>query len=1003
MRKLTILSILLLLLVIYTSKTVFSSEDEFVTVCGDQFCYKGSEMKVKGYNFSRKNLPSWWLHVSNWNENSIIDDLKLAKNNGANTIRIFLPFSIAFSDLEGNIPSVNKDRLLRFIQLAKSEDLKVTITLFVWFADDRNWPYDWPQQRTDFNPNNEGYKNSFSRIDKYINQIVEPLKNEKGIVSWGLFNEPEGTYWDKENNKEGWKLPYVMYFIKHVHDYIKTIDTNHLVTTGVIFHTTLSKKYTIDGEEYSLGDLSDYLSIHEYPKNDVDINSHLNFIKQNSKGKPIVIEEIGWPTADFQNSNGWPDGTTSSTEYTEEKQFERINSGLAAAKLHNIAGFLTWILIDQNIDTIPTKFGLFNAVGSPKQAISLMHNSSLFPYRLFDTVNLPSSPIIPTSFPGCGPEISYVVSDQTSVVNGCNALRKNCSSLGKPYPANMFCHAKFNSMASTIWEKFGPSCTNPYCTCVCIDAPPQDSCNVNINITNLKSNIEFRDANHFIVKVTNTGSTALTGSVIDTIFHDSNCNAISDEKECSSIGLSRCGVGINDSALKQWENVTFAPNETKEFNWSNSNWIPGFCFIHKVSLIANSCKKEINSSAFSSFSNMPLLGGTSFGFVTHLDFSGVEAGNSTQDVDHFKKDIDQWISDSSKIRIVRIAAYPWDIVTSQTTTNINWNQTNLSKIDEAFNYAILKGFKIILTLGPHDNSCGWQTGGSPDCGYGDYNEIGYNNYITRYYSYLAKRWKGKIFIWSPYNESDLTAFTHYFGECKTRSIKGWCQVKDPPPNILTSNEYVNGLNSAFRAIRLAIKTIDPDTKLMVHVASPMNVWYYTINKQIERVSENVDVIGISLYPGNIEKYVNNIPNILDYLRGKFNKPVYLVETGLPEIDAIEPEPRASKTVNFLSKANKHAMGVTYYQFRDDIINLNETPLFGVRKTDETLKPSYFSLINFINNFGWGELKQFQKGWNFIYWPDFNESKLPQNCTVYTSLNNFWWGKIYSNNIYIRCN
>lgn len=472
MRKLTALSIFLLILIISASKTAFSSEDQFVTVCGDQFCYQGSQIKVKGYHFSRKDLPSWWLHVSDWNESSIINDLRLAKDNGANTIRIFLPFSNAFSDLEGNIPAVNKDRLLRFIQLAKSEGLKVTITLFVWFADDNNWPYDWPQQQTDFNPNNSGYKNSFSRIDNYINQIVAPLKDEKGILSWGLFNEPEGTYWDKENNKEGWKLPWMMYFLKYTRDYIKSIDTNHLVTTGVVFHTTLSKKYTTNGETYSLGDLSDYLSIHEYPKNDSDINNHLNDIKQNSSGKPIVIEEIGWPTADFQGSNGWPDGTTSASEYTESRQYQRINSGLAAAKTNNLAGFLVWLLIDQNIDTIPAKFGLFKADGSAKPAVLLMQDSSLFPDGLFEAVNLPSGPVIPASLPGCGAGIDYVVSDQAAVTKGCNDLGQNCSLQGKPYPAYMVCHQKIDTSFTPRWAKFGPNCTDAYCTCACVGAIP---------------------------------------------------------------------------------------------------------------------------------------------------------------------------------------------------------------------------------------------------------------------------------------------------------------------------------------------------------------------------------------------------------------------------------------------------------------------------------------------------------------------------------------------------
>lgn len=472
MSKFLTLLFLLFVFEIGLSKNAESSDDDFLSICGDQFCYKDSPIKLKGYNFDRRNLPSWWLHASEWDETAIINDLNLAKNYGANTIRVLLPYANAFSDLEGNISNINKDRLVRFIQLAKSQGLKVTITLFSWFADDSNWPYDWPQEQTDFNSENSSYKNSFTRIDNYLNQIISLLKDEKGVLSWGIINEPEGSYWDRQNNREGWKLPWIFYFIRHVRNYIKTVDNKHLITTGVVFPFTLSNKYNVGGDMYSLGDLSDYLSIHMYPKNDNDISSQIRFIKQENLGKPIVIEEIGWPTADFRNSNGWPEGTSNASDYTEDKQYQRINAGLLSAKSDNIAGFIVWNLFDLDKETNPTKFGLFNSEGFPKRAAALMQNMELFPYTQFNAVNLPDSPLIPKNFPGCNQEIDWVVSDNSEVIRGCNSLGQNCSSLVKQYPPYMECHAKYNSLARMEWDKFGPACSNPYCTCACLGGSP---------------------------------------------------------------------------------------------------------------------------------------------------------------------------------------------------------------------------------------------------------------------------------------------------------------------------------------------------------------------------------------------------------------------------------------------------------------------------------------------------------------------------------------------------
>lgn len=506
-------------------------------------------------------------------------------------------------------------------------------------------------------------------------------------------------------------------------------------------------------------------------------------------------------------------------------------------------------------------------------------------------------------------------------------------------------------------------------------------CQGDIEVTNSQNSLDFTQTNTFNLTAKNKGDNSLTVNIVDEIWHDRNCNSIEDRLECQNVGLGEpCGWELTNAGLKTFENISLTPGETKTLSWSKSDWIPGYCYLHSIYFYStplnssnicwkkfntgwqeaqnNNLKFKYNQTGFSAFSSLFSLNGTAFGINTHLDFSGVTRGDSVQDLANFIKDIDRIKVDSTKLKLVRLGAFSWDIVNWANQSSIDWNFQNLEKIDQALDYANNNGFKVILTLAPWDNACAWHPPGTPNCGEANYLEADYTNYVRRYYSFLANRWIGKIYSWSPWNEIDGWCFTKYIGECKIMSGPAH---HDLPPTYLNSDEYLNGLNKAFSTAREAIKSADPQTLIAGHVANyPLSVWFYRSSKLFDKISGNLDVIGTSIYPTD-NYLIDQIPNVLDYLRYRYNKPVFVLETGIPESSSsyefnqlnhcpdniLEPEPRSSLILNYFSKINKHATGALLYQMRDDIKS-SECPLFGIRRTDDSLKPSYTAFINFVN-------------------------------------------------------
>ena len=494
------------------------------------------------------------------------------------------------------------------------------------------------------------------------------------------------------------------------------------------------------------------------------------------------------------------------------------------------------------------------------------------------------------------------------------------------------------------------------------------ACQGEISVDNLDSEIEFRSANTFTITVRNTGDETVTVTVVDELWEDENCSGEADRYGCEGSKLSEpCSWGVTSGGSKRWEDVSLAAGEIKTLTWEKGGFFPGFCYLHNVYFYStpldssNRCWQGFesgwqearngnlqfkkNQTRFSVASELLTLEGTAYGGVIHLDFQGSGVGSLAR----FKDDIDHLSADSQKWRIIRVGAHPWHLVNWATPSSIDWNEESFNELVEAIGYAYGKGFSTIFTTSPWDNKAAWGGGG--------YDQQKYNDYVNRFFEELALKLKEtgvleKIYLWAPWNEVNNWCFTSYInqGECS--------QSGGLPPNYRSSDEYVEAFLVALATARDAIQSVDSRARVIPH--GGYYRWYLLTEDSFLQHRDNFDGIGLSFYPQQVQHRIGRFDKILDYLRYKYEKPVYVLETGFKSA-VVGETGQAAYLVNCFQEADKHATVVGLYKV-DDSYNPADPKFegFGIRRKDGTKKPSYGELTNFVDEHGvalllWGDL------------------------------------------------
>ncbi|KAG8982292.1 hypothetical protein FRB90_006892 [Tulasnella sp. 427] len=296
------------------SSTTYPAVTGYVKTSGQKFTANGSTYFLVGEN-------AWWMFTlaSTADMDKAFADIAAT---GATTVRTWgfndvvgsCPSgnTVCFQTWSGSTPTIQTAALTKFDQIvasAKSHGLRLIVPLTNNWSDYGGMDV-YVKQITGTTNHDYFYTNSavITAYKNYVNTFVTRYKNEPGILAWELANEPRCTGSGGTSTGTCTKST-ITSWITTMSAYIKSIDTNHLISIG-------DEGFGLSGGDsnaaygYTSGldfaanlaiSTVDFGTLHLYPVpwgasdsttwGNTWITNHANV--QKSVGKPVILEEYG--------------------------------------------------------------------------------------------------------------------------------------------------------------------------------------------------------------------------------------------------------------------------------------------------------------------------------------------------------------------------------------------------------------------------------------------------------------------------------------------------------------------------------------------------------------------------------------------------------------------------------------------------------------------------------------------------------------------------------------
>jgi hypothetical protein len=311
----------------------------FIQVAGAQLTRQGQPVQLKGVNYYPQWRP-WSPMWRSWDGPQIERELRLARDQlGINVVRVLLPYNFTGEKTdEGRVTPVLVGRLRELAQIAGSLDMRLIVTLFDFY-------------KSFAQPGTNDEQHDFA----YLRELLGNFAGDERILAWDIHNEPD--HYDRWKSGDQQR---VLALLGRLADEIHRIAPNHLVTVGMGNYENL----LVPGPDGRRAiDYSDLVSVHFY---DAGVAQQaLETIRANT-GKPILVEEFGWPT-----------GPRCVRNYDEATQVILYRAVLDAARQHAV-GVVAWTLRDYDAgptdrwDGFEEHFGLYRPDDSLKPAAELL-------------------------------------------------------------------------------------------------------------------------------------------------------------------------------------------------------------------------------------------------------------------------------------------------------------------------------------------------------------------------------------------------------------------------------------------------------------------------------------------------------------------------------------------------------------------------------------------------------------------------------------------------------
>lgn len=333
--------------------------------------------------------PNLWKM---FNVDRVNQHFSMMSDIGVNVTRVFLTAASFQPDID-KISDEGLEKLDTLIEIARKFDIRLILT----------GPDHWEGFPSYWHPDKYAGEPALNALRYFWNVIAERYRDEEIILAWDLINEP-GIPWKTEVMEQKWRLwddesdipedkintgnkllyNYQLFRESIAYEWVKTqvdaihcVDTNHLITVGLIqwsfplIRTPWGEKANQPGR-YSafnpkkLASLLDFISIHFYPilgdPGDPEL-ARLNTLYLQAvtnycyTGKPVVLEEFGW------HGGGEIDG-----KYRTEAYQSNWNTNAVLSTIGLVSGWLVWAFSDTPTSTDLTKYGgLYNINGELKE------------------------------------------------------------------------------------------------------------------------------------------------------------------------------------------------------------------------------------------------------------------------------------------------------------------------------------------------------------------------------------------------------------------------------------------------------------------------------------------------------------------------------------------------------------------------------------------------------------------------------------------------------------
>jgi hypothetical protein len=263
------------------------SRAEFVQVDGAQLVYRGAPVRLKGSNLESftRNTDTIWRDFDAYR-----DELRVlldrARDFGANTIRLTFPDNSLRFDGDGSVRSSELDKVGRMLDDLGARGIGAILTVF----------------------NRHDYANAdHARDGAKIASFARRFGQDPRVVLWDIVNEPTVANPDTRARVLGWLAD-----MRGAFDAVGPVQP---ITIGNVGHWDAD--LSAPGLANSIG-LSDVVSIHCYGRylegatpafadgvayrDDTFCGAVVQYLRDRT-GKPILMEELGWPDAP---SVQWP-------------------------------------------------------------------------------------------------------------------------------------------------------------------------------------------------------------------------------------------------------------------------------------------------------------------------------------------------------------------------------------------------------------------------------------------------------------------------------------------------------------------------------------------------------------------------------------------------------------------------------------------------------------------------------------------------------------------------